>query len=104
MRCLRTDRTITCWGGDDWRDQGDPPDGQFTAVSVSDSHSCGIRTDGTVECWGSNEHGEANPPSGAIHRRIRRPGLHVRSTNRQHHHMLGPNRRQTGTDGVQLTN
>ena len=27
--------------------------GQYSAVAVGSSHSCGLRTNGTITCWGS---------------------------------------------------
>ena len=48
---LRTDRTVTCWGRNDFG-QAEAPAGEFTAVSAGRFHSCGLRTDGTITCWG----------------------------------------------------
>ena len=66
---VRTDGSITCWGGDGWG-EATPPNGQFASVSAGLFHTCGVRTDGSIVCWGSNEDlhgnviGQATPPSG----------------------------------------
>ena len=60
---LRTDGTVTCWGGNSGG-QINAPSGTFTAVAAGSTHSCGLRTDGTVTCWGWNNHGQARAPSG----------------------------------------
>ena len=66
---LRTDATITCWGGNS-DGQVDAPGGAFSAVSAggfqAGSHSCGLRTDATITCWGDNEFGQVDAPSGAF--------------------------------------
>ena len=49
---LRTDGTITCWGGNGYG-QTTVPDGQYSAVSAA-AATCGVRTDGTMTCWGLN--------------------------------------------------
>ena len=36
----------------------------YTAVSVSDFHSCGLHSDGAITCWGRNWAGQANAPDG----------------------------------------
>ena len=37
------------------------PPGPFTAVTVGESHSCGLRPDGTAECWTSHWPPSADP-------------------------------------------
>ena len=37
---------------------------QFTSVSASPDHTCGLRANGSVECWGDDEFGQASPPDG----------------------------------------
>ena len=54
---IRTDSTITCWGGSGVLDA---PEGKFTAVSSP----CAISTDSTMTCWGSDGLGLADAPEG----------------------------------------
>ena len=66
---LRTDGTITCWGGnvdggDNYWGQAIAPDGRYTAVSAGGLHSCGLRTDGTITCWGWDKEGQTTVPDG----------------------------------------
>ena len=90
---LRTDGTITCWGGNPPRQnpfgppgpgrsrfvQTEPPDGQYTAITSGGregdyrpgdnlreyaAYACALRTDGTIACWGSNRDGKTDPPDG----------------------------------------
>ena len=65
---LRTDNTITCWGGrlDYEYGQTDAPEGTFIAVSGGLWHSCGIRTDKTITCWGNNGWGQTDAPDGTF--------------------------------------
>ena len=42
----------------------EPPDGQFTAISASWYHSCGIRDDQTIACWGNNIYKQIDAPGG----------------------------------------
>ena len=58
---LKTDRTVTCWGSNNWQ-QNSAPSGTFNAVSAGHAYSCGLRTDGTITCWGFNADGRADPP------------------------------------------
>jgi len=37
---------------------------RYTAVSVSESHSCARRTNGTITCWGNNADGQSDAPAG----------------------------------------
>ena len=48
---LRTDNTITCWGGNDEYGKPEAPAGTFTAVTAGYRLSCGLRTDKTISCW-----------------------------------------------------
>ena len=44
-----------------------PPVGEFTSLSVGQTHSCALRKDGTVACWGGWGEGEGSfviPPGG----------------------------------------
>ena len=59
---VRTDRTVACWGGT--IGEPEPPDGEFTSVSVGEDHTCGVRADSTVVCWGSDHLGQSTPPVG----------------------------------------
>ena len=75
---LRTDGTITCWGGENFYGEATAPAGQFSAVTAGGSHSCGLRTDGTITCWGNNyDRAErprrpgSSPPSPPARGRIR---------------------------------
>ena len=62
---IRTDATITCWGGNHLG-QGDAPDGTFTAVTAGERHTCGLRTDATITCWGWNPDGQTDAPDGTF--------------------------------------
>ena len=49
---IKTDQTVECW--DSYYDISGlfrPPKGQFTKLSISETHACGIRPDMTIECW-----------------------------------------------------
>ena len=59
---VRTDGTVACWGGT--ISAPEPPDGEFTSVSVGEDHTCGVRADSTVQCWGSDHLGQSTPPVG----------------------------------------
>ena len=59
---VRTDGTVACWGGT--ISDPEPPDGEFTYVSVGENHTCGLRADSTVQCWGSDHFGQSTPPGG----------------------------------------
>ncbi len=73
---IRTDRTVACWGSNDFgsgEDIGltDAPAGEFTSLSAGTLHTCGVRTDSTLACWGLNHlEGEyiglADPPDGSF--------------------------------------
>ena len=57
---VRTDGSIACWGG--MISDPEPPDGEFTSVSVGGGHTCGVKADGTVACWGTDHLGQSTPP------------------------------------------
>ncbi len=59
---VKTDGTVACWGGT--ISEPEPPDGEFTYVSVGENHTCGLRADSTVQCWGSDHLGQSTPPGG----------------------------------------
>ena len=59
---VRTDGTVACWGGT--ISDPEPPDGEFTSVSVGENHTCGVRADSTAACWGSDHFGQSTPPGG----------------------------------------
>lgn len=42
----------------------EPVEYEFTAVSASDGHACGLRGDRTVVCWGWNRRGQTDAPPG----------------------------------------
>ena len=48
--------------------QSEPPEGEFTDVSVAGRYACGLRTDASVACWGDNvgDDGYANRPYGYV--------------------------------------
>ena len=56
-------RNVVCWGSPTGG-KSDPPEGRFTALAASQSHTCGIREDRTVDCWGNNDYGQADAPAG----------------------------------------
>ena len=73
---IRTNGEIDCWGlnGDPYIDdagelqisdlgQSDAPDGNYSAVSAGDAHSCAIRESGAIKCWGLDRSGQATPPT-----------------------------------------
>ncbi len=53
------------WGADEFG-ASKPPGGVFTAITASDSHTCGLRPTGEAECWGRGEDGESSPPGGVF--------------------------------------
>jgi alpha-tubulin suppressor-like RCC1 family protein len=72
---LRTDRTVWCWGGNDYHQVGDgTTDARSTPVQVETAsgfltgltrlsasgyhHTCALKRNGTVWCWGSNDSGQ----------------------------------------------
>ncbi len=64
---IRSDSTITCWGGyegfDGYVDAStEVPDDQFKTISVSGDHNCGVRLDDTVDCWGLYPWSDADGP------------------------------------------
>lgn len=44
-----------------WNQEGTPPTGTFTAITVGDRFACALRIDGRRLCWGSNHNGGAPP-------------------------------------------
>jgi hypothetical protein len=48
---VKEDGTVACWGDNDWG-ESTPPAGSYRALSIGDSHACGLRTDGTVNWQG----------------------------------------------------
>ena len=49
---LRTDGTISCWGGNEYG-QASPPSGDYSDISSSEGGSCALREDGAAICWGT---------------------------------------------------
>ena len=62
---LRTNDTITCWGGNS-SGQTDAPSGTFKALALGQHHTCGLRTNDTITCWGDNSSGQTDAPSGTF--------------------------------------
>jgi phosphatidylserine/phosphatidylglycerophosphate/cardiolipin synthase-like enzyme len=60
---IRTDDTISCWGGKLYG-QLVAPSGAFKAISAGNGYACAIRTDDAVACWGNDYYRQAQPPSG----------------------------------------
>jgi hypothetical protein len=60
--CGLNGTTPTCWGA-----MGPAPGGQFWTLSVGAWHACGVQRDDTVACWGLDDHGQATPPTDALH-------------------------------------
>ncbi|GIE29310.1 hypothetical protein Ait01nite_023550 [Actinoplanes italicus] len=66
---LRGDRTLWCWGGNEYGQVGDGTTvdrnepvqvaggGRWRAVTVGSRHTCGLRTDGSLWCWGDDTSG-----------------------------------------------
>jgi len=62
---LLSDRTVRCWGRNDFRQLGDGTTvdsatpvavsglSNVTAIAVGQYHTCALLSDGTVRCWGS---------------------------------------------------
>ena len=61
---VRTDATLTCWGGDPWSGLTEVPAGAFRAVAVGESHACAVREDRSLACWGFDDYGMSRPPAG----------------------------------------
>ena len=49
---IKSDRTVVCWGNDDFQ-QTQAPSGQFSAITSGVRHTCGIKSDNTIACWGN---------------------------------------------------
>ena len=57
---------LACWGYNSYG-RGNPPPGQFSAVSTGATHGCALRFDTAIECWGgisSNGAPLPAPPAG----------------------------------------
>jgi len=56
----RQDRTVQCWGSDDW-DLGvlAPTVGNSQQMTVGRHHACSLQEDNGVVCWGRNDFGQA---------------------------------------------
>lgn len=57
---IETSGEIECWG----IPRGEPSDGVFVAVSIGNTHACGLKADGAIVCWGDVSHGKTDAPSG----------------------------------------
>ena len=57
---IRTDRTIACWGRNNYQ-QADPPHGTFQAIDAGWDHACGL-SGTTAVCWGRDANERATPP------------------------------------------
>jgi len=75
---FHSDRTLVCWGSNDFGQASPPeqPEGRFRAVSAGRLHTCAIRADGTLGCWGYNGWGQASPPHGTF-TEVSAGGLHT---------------------------
>ena len=62
---LKTDRTATCWGRNNY-EQATAPAGTFTAITAGRNHTCALKTDGTATCWGEDSFGQATAPAGTF--------------------------------------
>ena len=66
-RCaLRTDATITCWGGYNQFGEIEAPGSTFTAVTSGRSHACGLHSDAHITCWGYGPEGPIDAPGGTF--------------------------------------
>jgi probable HAF family extracellular repeat protein len=62
---LRDDRTILCWGYNDYGETNPPAGlGPVSYMSVGGYHTCAIKADRTVVCWGGNGYLESTVPAG----------------------------------------
>lgn len=71
---IRSDETVTCWGGDDgYREHLSASDlDDVVAVSISDHptdalHACAVHDDGDVSCWGAGSEGQLGQGSLSTH-------------------------------------
>ena len=74
---LRSNGTLTCWGGNESGQLGDgsrtrrvtPSNdvqgGPFAVVAAGVSHMCGLTSGGTAHCWGTNDQGQSGGGVGA---------------------------------------
>ncbi|TVP45213.1 MAG: hypothetical protein EA350_09705 [Gemmatimonadales bacterium] len=74
---LRSNGTLTCWGGNESGQLGDgsrarrvsPSNdvrgGPFAVVAAGVSHMCGLTSGGAAQCWGANDQGQAGGGAGA---------------------------------------
>jgi len=74
---LRSNGTLTCWGGNESGQLGDgsrtrrvtPSNdvqgGPFAVVAAGVSHMCGLTSGGTAQCWGANDQGQSGGGAGA---------------------------------------
>jgi alpha-tubulin suppressor-like RCC1 family protein len=78
---LLTDRTVSCWGDNEYGELGNAVDiGTFnptatptpvagltgvSQIAAGGDHTCALLTDRTVTCWGWNAHGELGNPTNA---------------------------------------
>ena len=73
---LKTDRTLWCWGADDFGQLGQisaststvqavplQVAGSWAAIAAGDQFTCATRTDGTLWCWGRNTDGQLGNPT-----------------------------------------
>ena len=64
-RCavMRSDRTVRCWGLNDYGQATVPLDlGAATTVATGQSHTCAVLANGTVSCWGQYVDGRTSVP------------------------------------------
>lgn len=71
---IRSDETVTCWGGDEgFREHLSAAElDDVVAISTSDHpfdplHSCAVEDDGDVYCWGSGSEGQLGQGNTATH-------------------------------------
>ena len=62
---IRTDETVTCWGGDDGLREHLSASGLDDVVALSTAnhptdglHTCAVHSDGDVSCWGAGSEGQ----------------------------------------------
>jgi len=85
---LTKDRTIRCWGRDNFRTVSEVPEGSFRSVSGGQYTVCGVRRSGRVECWGMGtdpdevehqhiDYDQGVPPSGVRFRALAQGNGHT---------------------------
>ena len=62
---IRTNGTVTCWGGLIFSGEADAPAGTFTTISTGGGYACGLITNGSITCWGYNGQGQTEAPAGS---------------------------------------